>query len=225
MYYDFHIHSALSPCANNEMTPNNIINMSIIKGLDIIAVCDHNSTRQQVYLDKVSKNKQIKLLYGVEVESREEVHILGLFKNLNENLEFGKWIDNRKPFILNNESFFGKQLIINEEDEIIDKLDDLLIVSIEASIEEIIDTIHKYNGKAVLAHALNKRNGIITQLGYIPKSCNFDAIEVKNELQIKKILDTHPWIKETIWLYNSDAHNLVDINEAIHQIDIKELFI
>ena len=43
VYYDLHIHSALSPCAEVEMTPNNIVNMSLLKGLDMIAVTDHNS--------------------------------------------------------------------------------------------------------------------------------------------------------------------------------------
>ncbi len=222
MYYDFHIHSALSPCGSDDMTPNNIINMAIIKGLDIIAVCDHNSTKQQNALYELSKEKNIKIIYGIEVESREEVHILGLFNKFEDNQEFGNWVNKNKPFIKNNESYFGKQIVYDKNDEIIDKLDDLLVVSLTVSIEDVIEYIHKFNGKAILAHVLDKRNGIITQLGYIPQSCKFDGIEVKDDSQIKKIKSNHPWIKETIWLYNSDAHNLLDINEPQHQIDIKD---
>lgn len=222
MYYDFHIHSALSPCADDEMTPNNIINMAIIKGLDIIAVCDHNSTLQQNALHEVSKNKDISLLYGIEVESREEVHILGLFKNLSDNQNFGKWVDSNKPYIKNNESFFGKQLVFNKDDEIVENLDGLLLVSLSSSIEEVINQIHQFNGKAILAHALDKQNGIITHLGYIPKDLKFDGIEVKDNLQIEKIKSKHPWIKDTMWLFNSDAHNLIDINEALYEINLKD---
>ena len=43
LYYDFHIHSALSPCGDADMTPNNIVGMASIKGLDAIAVSDHNT--------------------------------------------------------------------------------------------------------------------------------------------------------------------------------------
>ena len=205
------------------MTPNNIINMAMIKGLDVIAVCDHNCVKQQPALEKVASRLNFKILFGIEVESIEEVHILGLFKNLEDNQRFGSWVESKKPYIKNNEAFFGEQLVFNENDEIIEKLDDLLLVSINASIEEVADKIHEHNGKVVLAHVLDKRNGIITQLGYIPKNLKFDAIEVKDELQIQKVLTLNPWIEKCLWLNDSDAHTLWDINEAMYSINLSKL--
>ena len=42
IYYDFHIHSCLSPCGDSEMTPNNLVNMAQLAGLSAIALTDHD---------------------------------------------------------------------------------------------------------------------------------------------------------------------------------------
>ena len=99
IYYDFHIHTCLSPCADDDMTPNNIINMAMIKGLDMIAICDHNSSLQLSAFSKLKTN--IKIIFGIEVETIEEVHVLGLFKSLEDNISFDKW-DEFKQIVLSN---------------------------------------------------------------------------------------------------------------------------
>ena len=92
MYYDLHMHSCLSPCASDDMTPNNIVNMALIKELDLIAVTDHNSTKQLPAIDKVARELGLTLLYGVELETIEEVHVLGLFNTLEKSQSFQEWI-------------------------------------------------------------------------------------------------------------------------------------
>ena len=95
------------------MTPNNICNMALIKGLDIIAVTDHNSTRQLPAVHEAAVNCGIRLLYGTEIQTSEEVHVLGLFRKLEDSQTFQTWIDERMPGIKNDPAFFGNQLLMN----------------------------------------------------------------------------------------------------------------
>ena len=71
-YYDLHVHSCLSPCADDDMTPNNIVNMAILKGLDIIALCDHNSAGNVLAVEKVANSAGLAFIPGVEVATAEE---------------------------------------------------------------------------------------------------------------------------------------------------------
>lgn len=220
MYYDLHIHSCLSPCAEDEMTPNNICQMALLKGLDVIAITDHNSTKQCDAVAEVAKNLGIKVLYGCEIESMEEVHLLALFNTLEKANHFQTWIDAHLPFVQNDENYFGKQEICNANDEVIEHLSGLLIVSLNVSIDGCIKAIHEYGGKAILAHVLDRKNAIIHQLGFIPPNLEFDGIEIKSEDQKDRVLELHPWLQnETIhWFIDSDAHRLVDISEAEHEL-------
>lgn len=216
IYYDFHIHTCLSPCADDDMTPNNIINMAMIKGLDMIAICDHNSSLQLSAFSKLKTN--IKIIFGIEVETIEEVHVLGLFKSLEDNISFDKWLDNYKLKTINDIHFFGNQLIMDENDNVINQHPYLLITSTKVNLNDCIKMIHQYHGIAVLAHVFDRKNSIINQLGFIPNDIQADAIEVKNEEQIKLIKQMYPFLQNKIFMINSDAHRLIDINERINAL-------
>ncbi|PKM86123.1 MAG: phosphoesterase, partial [Firmicutes bacterium HGW-Firmicutes-10] len=163
MFADLHIHSALSACADDEMTPNNILNMAVIKGLDVIAICDHNSCKQQPAIAKAAQNKPIHVIFGVEVTSSEEVHVLCYFKQLDECMEFDQWLKTVLMPIENNEKFFGKQLIYDENDEVIDKVSVCLSLATSASLKEVIDRANSVGGRCVFAHAIGKSHGVIRQ--------------------------------------------------------------
>lgn len=221
MYYDLHMHSCLSPCAEDEMTPNNICNMAILKGLDIIAVTDHNSTKQLESVSKVAQSLGLHFLFGCEIQTIEEVHILGLFNSLDKTNKLQEWIDQHMPTIPNKVDFFGKQEICNIQDEVIGIEERLLLVSLDVSVEETIDKIHELGGKVILAHVLDRENSITHQLGFIPKGLPYDGLEVKSEDQIQRVLDNHPWIQKdsTTWFIDSDAHRLIDMSEREHKLD------
>ena len=218
MYYDLHIHSALSPCAENEMTPNNICNMALIKGLELIAVTDHNSVRQLPAFSVCAGKAGIKCLYGAEIQTSEEVHVLALFKNLDDALKLQPWIDERMPGIPNRTDFFGDEWICDAEDNFIEPEERLLLVSLNATLEETIAEIHALEGRAILAHVLDRENSVMNQLGFIPEGLAYDGLEIKSLEEIPRVLKSNPWIKEeeTIWLTDSDAHRLIDIAEAEH---------
>jgi len=215
MYYDLHIHSALSPCAENEMTPNNICNMALIKGLELIAVTDHNSVKQLRAFSIAAERAGIKALYGAELQTSEEVHVLALFKRLEDAEKLDPWIDEHMPLIPNKIDFFGDQWICNQDDEFVEQEKNLLLVSLTANLEETIEKIHELGGRAILAHVVDRENSITNQLGFIPEDLAYDGLEIKSLGEIPRVLERNPWIKEeeTIWLIDSDAHRLIDIAE------------
>ena len=214
MYYDLHIHSALSPCSDDDMGANNIVNMAILNGLSYVAVTDHNSLKQLPVVKRVADQLGMGLIYGTELQSNEEVHILAYFKDDRRLAEVQAWLEGLLLPLKNRSEFFGHQFLLDESDEVIDEEEVLLLQSLNASIDEIVDRIHFFGGVAVLAHAMDRSNSIMTQLGFIPQSLPFDGIEIKNDEQKKLLLKLHPWIKDVIWLKNSDAHRLVDIKEG-----------
>lgn len=218
MFYDLHMHSCLSPCADDAMTPNNICNMAFIKGLDLIAVTDHNSTKNLPAVDRVAASLGLKLLYGAELETSEEVHVLGLFNTLEKSQKFQEWIDSKMPEVKNDEEFFGHEWIMNEMDEKTGDETRLLLVSLNATLEETVDAIHEYGGRAILAHVLDRANSVTNQLGFIPMDLPYDGLEVKNDEQRLRVIVANPWITEdsTNWFIDSDAHYLTDISEPDH---------
>lgn len=218
MFYDLHMHSCLSPCAEDAMTPNNICNMAFIKGLDLIAVTDHNSTKNLPAIAEVAASIGLKMLYGAELETSEEVHVLGLFSRLEKALKFQEWIDSKMPSVKNDEDYFGHQWIMNSRDEKTGDEERLLLVSLSATLEETVAAIHEYGGRVILAHVLDRANSVTHQLGFIPMDLPYDGLEVKNEEQRLRVIETNPWVTEdsTNWFIDSDAHYLTDISEPDH---------
>ena len=218
MFYDLHMHSCLSPCAEDAMTPNNICNMAFIKGLDLIAVTDHNSTKNLPAIAEVAASIGLKMLYGAELETSEEVHVLGLFSRLEKALKFQEWIDSKMPSVKNDEEYFGHQWIMNSRDEKTGDEERLLLVSLSATLEETVAAIHEYGGRVILVHVLDRANSVTHQLGFIRMDLPDDGLEVKNEEQRLRVIETNPWVTEdsTNWFIDSDAHYLTDISEPDH---------
>lgn len=216
-FYDMHIHSALSPCGNDDMTPNNIVNMAYIKGLNIISVTDHNTTKNLSAVMELCDKIGIKLLPGIEVTTKEEVHVLCYFKDLYDAQQFGGLIYDSLPDICNMPSIFGHQNIYNSNDEIIGILDKLLINASRYSLTEICFLAEKYHGVMVPAHINKKSNSLLGVLGFIPSDIKIKFVEIYAKTDIDKRL-----IKDLKILKNSDAHNLTDISEAENYIELTD---
>ena len=140
-FYDLHLHSCLSPCGDNDMTPNNIANMAALKGLNIISVCDHNSTKNCEAVSKAAKLNGLDLLVipGAEITTAEEIHALVYFSSFGGANDFeNEVLQKRRVFIKNNKKIFGDQIIMNEFDEIIGEDEHLLINAADISIDEIV---------------------------------------------------------------------------------------
>ncbi len=214
-FYDLHIHSDLSPCGNADMTPNNIANMSYIKGLNIISVTDHNTTENLPAVSEVCEKIGITAVPGIEVTTKEEVHALCYFRTLNDAMLFGKIIYDSLPDIKNIPSIFGHQNIYNSQDEVTGILDKLLISASGFSLNEIDRMSEEYHGVMIPAHINKKTNSILETLGFMPTDLSIKIVEIFHKEKIDEYL-----IKAYKVLKNSDAHILTDISEAENSIEL-----
>lgn len=223
MYYDLHIHSALSPCSDDLMTINNIFNMAYIKGLQLIAITDHNSLKQQYYLEKIIEHDILKgkidYVHGVELQSSEEIHLLAYFKKGSNLNVIQEWIDKHLIKVKNQSDYYGNQYIFNEFDEVIGIEDNLLISSLDLNVYQIVKKVHEFNGVVILAHVMAKRYGIYEVYHGIPDDLNYDEIEVESIKQLNELKQLCKHLKDDYVFFNSDAHNLESISEPINQID------
>lgn len=220
-FYDLHIHSDLSPCADKDMTPNNIANMAYVKGLNIIAITDHNSIENYLAVENVAEKLGILVIPGMEINTKEDVHVLSYFRDYDYAKKVSDIIYDSLPDILNKKEIFGEQNIYNEHDEVIGSIDKLLISASKYSISEIYNIVKKYHGIIIPAHVNKKSNGILGVLGFFPYDLDFNFIEL-SELPIlndrnKKVIDKYQR------LINSDAHMLKDISEPLNTIELSKI--
>lgn len=222
LYYDFHIHSGLSPCSSEDMSPNNIINMSIIKGLDAIAVTDHNGIANSRVICSLGEDTDLIVLPGMEIQSVEDVHIVALFRNIDDLEAFYEIIKGNRLLIKNKPEKFGEQLIYNEADEIIGYDDNYLITPYTLKIEKLIELTKQYDGIVFPAHINRNSFSIIKSLGFISPDLDIKNIEWYGKRPVDFEKYKSKMFKNYRELINSDAHELIDISERENYITVKE---
>lgn len=205
---DLHIHTCLSPCADLEMSPRNIVREAKRKGLDVIGICDHNSAENVPAVEKNATPEGIAVIGGMEVTSKEEVHILALFAN-EADLHSLQEIVHENLHGTNDEKLYGEQVIVNEEEEVVGFSDKLLIGATDISIERLVDLIHERGGLAIAAHVDREGFGIIGQLGFIPEGLPLDALELADPTKRDCI---PPGVCLPL-ITSSDAHKLEDVGK------------
>ncbi len=215
LYYDLHIHSALSPCGDIDMTPNNIVNMSIIKGLDIIAVTDHNSCGNvRAVMEAAGDN--LLVVPGMEVETSEEVHVVCLFPNIESAEEMENIIRESSDFVKNRPEIFGCQYYMNAQDEIVGEEENLLVSASGLDIYQVVEITTKLGGVAIPAHIDRASYSVLSNLGFIPPDLNVTAVEITSAS--RDIMAEN--YSEYFILTSSDAHYLGDISEKLCYLDI-----
>lgn len=217
LYYDLHIHSALSPCGDEDMTPNNIVNMAHLKGLDIISVTDHNSCGNVRAVIKAAEGK-IKVIPGMEINTREEVHVLAYFPTLEKAEDMERLIKKELIKVKNDPDIFGRQLIMDENDEIVGEEEMLLVNAVNLDIYEIQKEVKERGGIFVPAHIDRSSYSVLSNLGFLPPDLEIDGIEIteKNFSDLSAMYDRYPLFS------SSDAHYLEDIAEKSRFIDITD---
>ncbi|MDK2918014.1 MAG: 3,5-nucleoside bisphosphate phosphatase [Candidatus Petromonas sp.] len=222
LYYDFHIHTALSPCGDRDMTPNNIVNMATIKGLDAIAITDHNTVRNCLPCVEVAKKTDLTVIPGMEIQTKEEVHLLCMFRNIETAILFEKAIDSHMIKLQNNPKFFGKQLIFDKYDNVIGEEKRLLSSSVNMSINEVFHTLSDMGGIVIPAHIDKKAYSIISNLGFMPMDLGITTVEFSKGCNKEKFIKSNNYIKKYRIIRNSDAHYLGDISERTNYLNVKK---
>jgi PHP family Zn ribbon phosphoesterase len=217
LFVDLHIHSCLSPCGDELMTPGNIVGMAYLKGLDAIAVCDHNTMGNLLAVKAAADMMGIILLPGIEVTTREEVHVLCYFPDIESALPFGAYIYEHLPNFANNAAFFGRQIYMNEQDEEIGEERKLLVSATDLPMNQVARVCRAHGGAFVPAHIGRPSNGALGVLGFLPADIEYDALEVSgghiDGAALSYFMEKH------ICLRSSDAHQLEDISEKVFSLN------
>jgi hypothetical protein len=211
---DLHIHTCLSPCASLDLSPRRIIERALEEKLDVISVTDHNIARNIPAVMHHAKKRGLKVIPGMEVQSREEIHILTLFPDWPSLHAWEVVVRAHLPEIPNNPEFFGDQPVVDEEDNILEFEERLLINSIDLSLNEIRRQVLQRGGLFIPAHFDKESLSLVSQLGFVPFDLDPDALEMgrKNQAALPKDLrDPSAAIPRIVC---SDAHQVEDIGRA-----------
>lgn len=203
---DLHIHTLLSPCASLEMSPALIVQEAAAKGLDIIAITDHNHTAHNAVIRTMAGEKGIHVLFGVELNSAEEIHCLAYFNTDYQINQMQSFIDEKINKIKNKPGLTGYQPVIDRNENIINEIEHSLYASLEAGMEELCDMVHKLGGIFVPAHIDRPYNSLYSQLGLFPENFSPDAVEISFKTDCREIRDEHPELGHLPLVKNSDAH-------------------
>jgi 3',5'-nucleoside bisphosphate phosphatase len=222
LYYDFHLHSCLSPCGDADMTPNNIVNMAKLKGLDAIALTDHNSCGNCGATMRAGARGGLIVLPGMELCTSEDIHVVCLFAALDGALAFENEVRRTMPVIKNRPEIFGEQLLLDDMDNLSGSEDRLLIAASGISVDNVLPLCRGFGGTAFPAHADKPANGIIQILGTIPPECGFASAEISTLCDMPAFLPANPSLRGLRILRDSDAHYLWDISDRQNALPVPD---
>lgn len=220
--YDLHIHSCLSPCGDDDMTPGNIVGMAAVKGLDVIAVTDHNSCRNCGAAMELGEQYGVLVIPGMELTTEEEVHVVCLFPTLEQALEFDGLVYERLQKIQNKPKIFGHQYRMDSGDQIIGEEEFLLINATNIGFGDVYELAARFGGIMIPAHVDKTSTSLIANLGFIPPDSRFVCAEVKNLEKLPDLHTNHPYLKGCRIITDSDAHYLEHISEPVNFLEAEE---
>lgn len=218
-YYDLHIHSCLSPCGDNDSTPDSIAGMGELNGLDIMALTDHNTTKNCPAFFEAAAHHGIIAVGGMELTTAEDIHLVCLFPTLEKAMSFGDEVENRRIKIKNRPEIFGDQLIMDSEDRVTGSVEDLLINATDITVEEAPALAESFGGVCYPAHIDRESNGIIAVLGSFPETPEFTSAELHDGEKLPEYAELSNLPKEA-FIISSDAHNLWSIKEKTDFIEL-----
>lgn len=220
--YDLHIHSCLSPCGDNDMTPNNLVNLAALSGCEVIAITDHNSCKNAPAAIKVGQQCGVLVLPGMELCTAEEAHVVCLFDTLDGAMQFDEYVYAHMPHIKNKPEIFGEQLILDENDEVLGIEENLLLVSSFLSVNDLPALTAEFGGVAVPAHLDRDSYSVYSALGALPPEANFQTVELSSACDRAQFLQAHPELSSLRILQDSDSHYLEALTGQPHRFHLPQ---
>ena len=221
-YYDFHLHSCLSPCGDEDMTPNNIVGMAKLLGLDVIALTDHNSCKNCEAIMRVGAREGLCVVPGMELSTSEDIHVVCLFPALESALAFSDYVADHTAHIPNRPNIYGRQFIMNDADEVTGEEENLLIMATNISADEAFEKVRAHGGFAYPAHIDRDSYSITAVLGDLTPECNHGFAEISfdaNEAQLRELYS----LEGVELICSSDAHYLENMKDAQNTLELPEL--
>jgi len=220
--YDLHIHSCLSPCGDMDMTPANIAGMAALNELDVIALTDHGTCRNCEAAMKAGENYGVLVIPGMELTTEEEIHVVCLFPSLEKAMEFDAFAYEKLQKITNRPEIFGRQVIMDEEDEEKGEEPNLLINATNLSFDKVYEAVARFSGVMIPAHIDKRANSLIANLGFIPEDSRFVCAEVKDLSRLAELREQYPYLKGCNIINDSDAHYMDHIHQRICFLEARE---
>ena len=223
VYYDLHIHSALSPCAADDMTPNDIVSMALLNELDVIALTDHNSFSNVQSVQKAAQGSGLIVLPGAEIQTAEEVHVVCLFSDLDNALSFDEKLSEYYFKAKNRPDIFGRQIIYDENDVEVGEMERMLMAACSVSFDDLFLMVNNAGGAFIPAHIDRSSNSVISNLGFMPPHLDIPIVEVSPNGIARGFLENNPkHIDGKKIITSSDAHQLWKIAERERFLEIEE---
>lgn len=220
LFYDLHLHSCLSPCGDADMTPNNLVNMALLNGMQLIALTDHNSCKNCRAAVEVGERAGLCVVPGMELCTSEEAHVVCLFPTVEAAEAFGGYVAAHSPRIKNKPRIFGEQLILDQEDQELGREEFLLLTAANISVNQVCALTARYGGAAFPAHIDRDSYSVLSSLGELPKEAGFRAAEITAKGDVEALKRLHPELEEMILFLDSDAHYLENMPAPQGWIDL-----
>lgn len=204
------------------MTPADIVGMAKVIGLDLIALTDHGSCKNCPAFASAARAYDMKILFGMELTTAEEVHVLCYFSSLGDAMNFDSYVYQQLPDIPNTPELFGNQIIYGENDQITGTEEKLLISATSIPFDQVYDLVRNYNGIMVPAHINKPSTSLLGNLGFIPPGSRFTCVEVRDPADWPALQKTYPYLKGCNMLNSSDAHDFNTLHEPVFFIHPEE---
>ncbi len=207
---DLHVHTLLSPCAAVEMTPRNIVWHAVRHGIDIVAITDHNAGDNVPAALAAAKGTDVTVLPGMEVETKEEVHLVALFEKPRQLFAWEKVVAAHRSGRMNDTDRLGAQFVVDEEDNLVAVKEEMLLTSLTLSLNEVCDQVNALGGLVIASHVDRPAYSVLSQLGFIPPGLALAAVEVSRRTPRAEAAKRFPAIGGLPVVTASDAHTIED---------------
>ncbi len=222
-YYDFHIHSCLSPCGDDDNTPNNIAGMASIAGINIMALTDHNTAKNCPAFFAAAKRQGIIPIAGMELTTSEDIHVVCLFEHLEAAMQFDAEVSARHRMkVKNRVDIYGEQYIMDGDDNVIGTEEFFLPIATDISVDDTLRLVSNFGGICFPAHIDRQANGIIATLGTFPETPKFNAVEFHDISKKEEYKEKYPILNDKLILSGSDAHYLWDIRDKGCYLELED---
>ncbi|HSL31668.1 MAG TPA: PHP domain-containing protein [Anaerolineales bacterium] len=205
---DLHVHTVLSPCADVEMIPPLIVQAALERKIDLIAITDHNASANVDAVQKAARGTGLTVLPGMEVQSREDVHLLTFFETLDALTPWQAAVDRALPDLHNRTDYFGEQFVVDETGEFIRSDSRLRLTATSFSIDEIFERVRALGGVAVPAHVERASYGLLPSLGLISDRWHLSALELSRHTDPKQAIAAFPALRSYPLIQSGDVHRL-----------------
>lgn len=208
---ELHVHTVLSPCAEVEMIPPWIVRAALDKGINMIAITDHNASANVSAVMKAAAGTGLVVLPGMEVQTREEVHVVCLFDTLDQLASWQALVTQQLPALENNVDLFGEQFVVDETGEFIRREAQLLLTSANLGLKQVVEEVTRLGGMAIPAHVDRKAFSLIANLGFVPPDVAVAALEITRHVTPEQVRQRFPQVAGYPLVQSGDAHRLEEL--------------